>query len=186
MYTVIITYKISKMGILSAPISRFLDGILYRFLTTYICPTTDRPPWWTTCLRWRNFGLTAMSNGQKIQTLVSPTADSGNKPVSFTKAGARGNVANVAFAIGNTRLESRPPLPKPCAQNLAQKDDDRVAFQGQHLTNPMFSRVNGQTAFRINFAGNCASCFRCPMTAYNACSKTTWRTNPRKERWLLG
>lgn len=152
----------------------------------FIFSKTDPPLCWTTYLRWPNSGPTAMSSEQSIRILASPTADSGSKPVSFTKAGARENVANVAFAIGNTRFESRHRLPKLYAQNLAQKDDDRVAFQGQHLTNHMFSRVNGQTAFRINFAGNCASCFRCPMTAYNACSKTTWRTNPRKERWLLG
>ena len=112
--------------------------------------------------------------------------DSGSKPVSFTESGARKNVANVAYAIGNIRFASRHRLPKLYAQNLAQRDDDRVAFRGQRLTNLMFSRVSGQTAFLINFGGNCASCFRCPMTAYNVCSRTTWRTNQRKERWLLG
>ena len=126
-----------------------------------------------------------MSNGQSIRILALPTGDSGSKPVSFTKADAKGNVANGAYAIGNIRFASQHRLPKPYAQNQAQRDDDRVVFRGQRQTNPMFSRVSGQTAFHINFDGNCASCFRCPMTEYNACLKRTWRTNPRKERWLL-
>ena len=186
MYTVIIPYKISKKCLLSVPFSSFFEIILYRFFTMYICLKTDPMPWWITCLRWPNSGPTAMSNEQSTRILALPTGDSGSKPVSFTKADARGNVANGAYAIGNIRFASRHRLPKLYAQNLAQRDDDRVAFRGQRLTNLMFSRVSGQTAFLINFGGNCASCFRCPMTAYNVCSRTTWRTNQRKERWLLG
>lgn len=185
MYTVIIPYKISKKSVLSVLVYRFFDRILYRFLMTSISPITNPPPCWTTCLRWPNSGPTAMSNGQSIRILALPTGGSGSKPVSFTKADAKGNVANGAYAIGNIRFASQHRLPKPYAQNQAQRDDDRVVFRGQRQTNPMFSRVSGQTAFHINFGGNCASCFRCPMTEYNACSKRTWRTNPKKERWLL-
>ena len=172
-YTVIMTYKISKKSILSVPVSRFFSLILYRFLTTYISCETHPVSWATTYPRWTNSGPTAMSNEQSIRILASPTDDYGNKQVSFMKVDAKGSVANGAYAIGNIHFASRQLSPKHYAQNGAQRDVDRVAFRGQRPTNPMFSRVNGQTAFHINSGGNFASYFRCPTTVYNACSKTT-------------
>jgi len=185
MYTIIIPYKISKKGILSVSISQFFSPILYRFLVMYISCESQLSSWATTSPHWPNSGPTAMSKEQSIRILASPTGDSGSKQVSFTRVDAKVNVGNDAYATGNIRFASRHLLPKPYAQNEAQRDVDRVAFRGQRLTNPMFSRGNEQTVFHINFGGNSVSCFRCPMTAYNACSKRTYRTYRRKERWLL-
>ena len=98
-----------------------------------------------------------MSNGQSIRILASPTDGSGNKPVSFTKTVAEESVANGASATGNIPSVSRRLLPKPCGQNLAQRDDDQIAFRDEHLTSPMFNRANVPTGSRINFGDSSAS-----------------------------
>ena len=91
-------------------------------------------------------------------------------------------MADDVYATDNIRCASRHLLHKPSVQNRALKDVVPVVSRGQRLTNPMFSRVSERTAFHISYDGNFASCFRCPMSAYNVCWKTTWTTNQRKER----
>ena len=173
MYTVIIPYKILKKASFLYPFHNFLTQYYIAFWRGIYASTHDGFSWAATYPRLPNSGLTAMSNGQSIRIQASPTDGSGSKPVSFTKTGAGESVANGASATGNIPFASRRLLPKPCAQNLAQRDDDQVAFRDEHLMNPMSNLASVPTGSRINFGASSASLSQCQMTEFNACSKTT-------------